>query len=462
VANRAYSEAAGQLAPRGVAEQVLAGMQRRGVTGDVHVTGVRELQAEFAVGKLRNCSSGGRLHIAVRVLRQGRVGFYTTTDPSDPDGAVERAMMAAEAGEEIALELPARLPAAADAPSPESVALFDRAVAELEPAELVRRTQAAYEAIAAVAGGAEVRANGEGEVEETLLLNTSGAEVLRQGTRMSLWVQLARCADDDVLVLWDGRTSSQLDDPALGDLASRIGELYAAAGSQATLPAGETRVVLAPEAAYVPLVPLFEGVDGMNANRGISPLVGKLGEQVLDQRLTLTDDPWLKRSAAAAYWDDEGTPTARKDLFAAGVFTTFLHDLRSAALGGGASTGNGRRGRGQMPRLSPYSVTLQPGATALADLLAEAEDGLYVVSVIGGGPGALAGAFSHPVGVGYLIKEGRLAGRVKDVAISGNSYELLRHGLGGLEDRAHRAGGMMGASLECPHILLDGVAVSGR
>ncbi len=177
-----------------------------------------------------------------------------------------------------------------------------------------------------------------------MLLNTSGAAQRRLGSRFSLGAQVARCSAEDVLVFWGGRGSVRLADPVFDELAPRFGELYQGAGERVSSPPGKPRVVLAPEVAYVPLVPLLYGIDGMNANRGVSPLLGKVGSRVLAESLTLVDDPWLDWSPAATRYDGEGTPAMRKHIFNRGVFGGFMHDLRSAALGGGNSTGNGVRG----------------------------------------------------------------------------------------------------------------------
>lgn len=448
-----------QPALQDLAERALAAIKRRNLAGEVHVTGVSGLSAEYAAGKLRNCSSGGRLHLSLRVVKNGRVGFCTTTDVSDPAAAVERSILAASVGEEAALAFSGQSPEGAGAPA--TLQLYDPAVAALTPSQLAAQAGDLYKSVGAVTPGAEVRTTADRDIEQTLLLNTSGAAISRVGTRCSTGALVTRCAADDVLMIWEDRGSARIDDLVFAELAPRLGELYSAASTRATLPAGKPRVVLSPEAGHTLLMPLMYGVDGMNANRGISPLVGRVGQGVLAKSFTLVDDPWVDWSPLSARHDDEGVPATRKEIFSRGVFGGFLHDLRSAALGGRESTGNGRRDRGQAPRIAPHNLSVQPGTLELGQLLAEAEGGLYVVSVIGGGPGALAGAFSHPVGVGYLIRDGKLAGRVKDVAISGNCYEVLGNGLVGLENRKYSRVAY-GAALHLPHMLLEGVSVSGK
>jgi PmbA protein len=454
-----------------VAEQALEGLRRRGARGDVHATRVSGLTAEVVKGKLRNCRADGRLHLSVRAVRNGRIGFHSSTDLTAPDEAAARAVEVAAAGEELEIEFPTApvspqglLPGVqASGPSGRAPLTFDPCAASLDAAGLARLVQDLAARAAEATPGAQIEASGVREVQQSLLVNSSGGRFQRESTHLQAVLQLSRFSATDVLLMYQGHASAQLLDPGFADLPERLRGLYAAAGEPAHLAPGKRRVVFAPEAGGVLLGPMFAGLNGVNVNLGTSPLAGRLGEQALAAGFTLTDQPWLDWSPTSALWDDEGVPASPKRLFDGGVLKSYLHDLRSAARGRTASTGNGRRRRGEPPHIAPFNVVIGTGKLALAQLLREAEDGLYVLSVIGGVAGIMAGAFSHPVGVAYLVKDGRLAGRVKDVAISGNVYELCRGGLVGIEDRTYPAGPTGdGGMVLAPHILLDGVDVSGR
>ena len=53
--------------------------------------------------------------------------------------------------------------------------------------------------------------------------------------------------------------------------------------------------------------------------------------------------------------------------------------------------------------------------------------GLLVDELLGLGQGnPLSGAFSNPVGLAYVIEEGEIVGRVKDVTLAGNVYDVLK------------------------------------
>ena len=85
------------------------------------------------------------------------------------------------------------------------------------------------------------------------------------------------------------------------------------------------------------------------------------------------------------------------------------------------------------------------------------KDGLVVEDLIGVGQGnVIGGSFSHPVALAYRIRNGAITGRVKDAAIAGNVYDLLKR-VGGFGNDSRWYGARL-----APSILLEGVSVARR
>jgi PmbA protein len=111
-----------------------------------------------------------------------------------------------------------------------------------------------------------------------------------------------------------------------------------------------------------------------------------------------------------------------------GVLKSFLYDLKTAAQSGAESTGNAGRGLFSPPYPQPTNFLIQPGSTQLKEMIASIQEGVLVDQVLGLGQGnILSGAFSNPVGLGFKIERGKIVGRVKDISIAGNIYDLLEH-----------------------------------
>ncbi|MCK5828178.1 TldD/PmbA family protein, partial [Candidatus Bipolaricaulota bacterium] len=93
------------------------------------------------------------------------------------------------------------------------------------------------------------------------------------------------------------------------------------------------------------------------------------------------------------------------------------------------------------------------------DLIRGIKNGLLVDGVLGLGQGNLnAGDFSNNVATAFVIEDGKIAGRVKNVMLAGNSYDLLREHLIGL---GHEADWVYG-QLHCPAIAVNHVNVAAK
>jgi PmbA protein len=74
------------------------------------------------------------------------------------------------------------------------------------------------------------------------------------------------------------------------------------------------------------------------------------------------------------------------------------------------------------------NLVMQPGETPLADILAGIDEGILVENVLGLGQGnTISGAFSNPLALAFKIEKGEVIGRVKDLSIAGNIYDLLKN-----------------------------------
>jgi PmbA protein len=159
---------------------------------------------------------------------------------------------------------------------------------------------------------------------------------------------------------------------------------------------------------------------------GASPIGGKLGKQVFDQKLSLWDDPTIAYRPHSRPCDDEGIASQRTPLIEEGEVASFLYDLQTAALANTKSTGNSGRGGG-LPSPAPSAFTIAPGQTPFEEMVSDIKEGLVIEQLMGAEQGnILGGDFSGNVLLGYKVESGKIVGRVKDTMVSGNVYQVLK------------------------------------
>lgn len=186
-------------------------------------------------------------------------------------------------------------------------------------------------------------------------------------------------------------------------------------------------VVFSPDAMASLLACYSVVFSAENAQKGLSKLQGKEGEMLASAAVTLVDDPFCGMSPLPMPFDAEGSPTFCKEVVSGGRLMTLLHNRKTAAKAGVATTGNASKAGYDAPvSVRPFNFYLMPGEQTPEELMAGVEKGVYIDSVNGlhAGANPISGDFSLQSG-GFLIENGKKTVPVKAFTVAGNFYELL-------------------------------------
>jgi len=374
---------------------------------------------EFEANRFKTSKVEETSGIAARVVREGRLGFSASSDEKALDRLITNVLESADFGDQVPITFPAPQTAS-------QVKTFDPAIPELPVARLVEIGQEIVDLVLSVEPAAQVNASLNRGVQQVRIQNQAGVEVFFRRSPLSIGAEVGRIEGDDVLILYDmlGTTAWEQDYLAF---ARRLVDKLKLARTLTTIRSGKMPVLFSPTGALVLGLPLMEGLNGKNVFTGISPMRGKVGEKLFDDKVNVVDDGTLDGKYGSAPYDDEGVPHRRNVLVEHGVLKGFLYDLKTAAQSGVESTGNGSRGLFNPPAPEPTNLILAGGSTPLAEMVAGIDEGLLVEDILGLGQGnIISGAFSNPLSLAFKIEKGEIVGRVKDVSIAGNVYDLLK------------------------------------
>lgn len=200
------------------------------------------------------------------------------------------------------------------------------------------------------------------------------------------------------------------------------------------------------------------------AQKGLSLLKDKEGEKIAADIVTLTDDPMMDGALVKATFDHEGVATYKKNVIEGGQFKTLLHNLKTAAVAGVKTTGNGFKGSyASTVGIRPYSFYINPVKGTLEDLMAEAGNGIYVTSVEGMHAGAnpITGDFSLAAS-GFCIEDGKKGKPVKSITVSGNFFTLLKEIASVGEDLKFNPFALGSSRCGSPSVLLKEMTIAGK
>lgn len=446
--------AAGDALKNGTDPGALIGRARSLGASQAEVYTLERVEAPvaFEANRLRRVSSTQTGAVAVRVVKDGRLGQATSTRPGDTE-VVDMAVRAAELGP------PADFDFAPVAPVRGDLQMFDPAVREWDVEAMVQAGRGLVEEVRGLADGLQVEVHLERTETVTRVVTSAGQDVSRRGTLAQLRYSLELVEPENMIHIFYFDRSRRLGLDL--DLAvRRVTELFTHARRNVRAGTGSFRVLFAPPAVGDLVAPLVACLDGKAVVKGESPWRDKLGQRLFAEDFTVWDDPTVPWEPRTLPFDDEGVPTTRRPVIERGVLKGFLLDLRTARALGQAAQGNGfRRSPDSPPSPSPTNLVLEPGEKPAAELLSELSEGLYVVQLMGAWAGnPYAGQVSGNVLLGYLVRGGEIVGRVKDCMVSVNVFEAFG---GALVARSRETEPSMGAE-RLPYLLVDKASVTTK
>jgi PmbA protein len=170
-----------------------------------------------------------------------------------------------------------------------------------------------------------------------------------------------------------------------------------------------------------------------------------VGEQAFSDKLTIIDDPLIKRGVASRHYDGEGISAKVLPIVEEGVVRNLYVD-----------TYYGRKGNMAPTTGSPSNRRIVPGELSLQALLAEVGDGVYVTSWLGGNADSTTGDFSLGIR-GHMIENGSIGRPVGEMNVTGNLRDLFgRLELVGNDPYPYSFSGML-----APSLVFGGVDFSG-
>jgi PmbA protein len=399
-------------------ESILEKAKKVAEEAEVFMVSSEETPVQFETNRLKHIQSKQSTSVALRIIKQGKIGYATATDLGSQN-LVDAAVETAQFGMTAKFELPSLT-------SYPQVEVFDTSVELVSTEEMAKLGQELIATLRSHTPDLICHAWVTKSVMSVRLMNSRGGQASYRQTTFSLstWCNLIR--DTDMLFVGESQSSCH---PILksGTVAEVVLWQLELAKNRASAPSKPLPVVFTPRGVAEALIPpLMSAFNGKIVLQGASPLGNKLGQPVFDEKLSLWDDPTIAYRPTSRPCDDEGIPSQRTPLIEKGVVSNFLYDLQTAALARTRSTGNGQRSRG-LPTPSPSAFIIAPGNATFNEMVNDIKEGLVIEELMGAEQGnILGGDFSGNVLLGYKVESGKIIGRVKDTMVSGNVYQLLK------------------------------------
>ena len=189
--------------------------------------------------------------------------------------------------------------------------------------------------------------------------------------------------------------------------------------------------------------PLISALSGSAIQQKNSFLIDKMGEKVVSEKLSITDDPFIPGGRGSRLFDGEGLATVKRPVFEKGVLKTYYIDTYYAKkLEMAPTSGN------------ITNLVFETGNKDLQELIKTVNKGILVTGFNGGNSNGSTGDFSFGI-EGFLIENGEIVHPVSEMNITGNMLELWSN-VGELGNDVNTS-----SSWLIPSVLFEGVDFSG-
>ena len=414
----------------------------------------------FENNKLKSLESNQTSGIAVRLIKNNKIGIASSTDPDALENIVSSAIEASEYGVEATFEFAKEnLNNCRDGINPVSVEASHATPLRPNLENLVDCGTKVIDSLRSFHKDIVISGGFDAGNMETIYLNSNGVFGKRKKSIYSLSFSALLVQDNDFLGIYDGESS--LDNyPDEIKIKDKIFEKLNLSRNMIHLETNKYNVIFTPRA----VAGIFGEILGVILNgkliqQKISPLVDKLGKELFDKKLSFIEDPTAGTSLSP--FDDEGIKTTKKSLIKEGVINSFYFDLSSASknLPRQDSTGNGFKSSLSTPPVPGLtSLLINPGRTNHQELIKGIKNGVLVDQVLGAGQSnTLAGEFSVGIDLGFKIEQGEIKGRIKNCMLAGNIFEVLKNISQISSDQE-----WVGGNMNFPYFLIEGITVIGK
>jgi len=431
----------------------------RGVHSHVHYVG-KELES---IGESTGC--GG----CVRALVRGGWGFASFNSLDDLAGHVEAACHQAELVGHKESQL-APIPVSRDSRrllhgvDPSTISLSDKEALTRRYNDLIRNAPRIQTSIASYRDvhGSVVFASSEGAYveQEVVFCGVHVGAIAVDGAN----VQQAHESRADLR----GFGTAEGCEPLCEEVAKRAADLLAAQ----PMKGGQYTVVLDPKLAGVFAHEAFghlSEADFLYEHDELKELM-KIGRRFGEDALSIVDDPTLEGQAGSYQYDSEGTPARKTYLIQDGVLRARLHSRETAAKMNEEPTGNARAiDSTAAPIVRMSNTYIEPRDQSFEEMLEGIDEGVYARGMLGGQTDLEM--FTFTAADAYAIRKGQVAEQLREVMLTGNVFETLKHidaigndlvyygGLGGCGKGGQSP---LRVSTGGPHVRVRNVVIGGR
>jgi TldD protein len=376
-------------------------------------------------GKIQEVNSGFDIGVRIRVLRNGAWGFAFTNDLKKLDHIGKTAIRLSNSlsGD---VELSSTKITEDKVKTPRKISVSDVTIEEKK--ELVSDANKS----ANIKDIVSTTVNYSDMESKSIFLSSEGSSIINDETRVGLFLN-AVASSGNIIQMGHGSIGGAkgfeiLQNSDIERFGRKIGEKATRLLTANTSPSGRFPIVIDNELTGVFIhEALGHAVEADLILQNDSILKGKLGNQIASNMVNIIDDASREDGFGYYAYDAEGVKTSKNELVKDGKLISLLSSRETASKLNIKSTGNSRSSITDQPIVRMSNTYLEPGDMSFEELIEDIPNGIYLKGSRGGQVDTGKGIFQFNASESFKIENGEIQEPLRDVSLSGNIMETLKH-----------------------------------
>ena len=268
-------------------EDILSLAKKTAEVAEVYQVISEETRVHFEANKLKQLQTRQQTNIALRIIKDGKTGYATSTEMTDGKDLVNNAVETAEFGTVAKFQLPGKL----DYPT---IDILDEAVDSVSVKEMVGLGNDMIATVTSHTKEIICEASiGRGVVTMNII-NSKGGQAEYKKSFFSLGIEGTVVDGTDMLFVGDNESSCHPITEPRNVIKTTLRQLDLAK-NQAKTRTRKLPVIFTPEGLNSAVVPsLAIAFNGKIVLQRASPIGNRLGEKVFDEKFNLIDNPLIE------------------------------------------------------------------------------------------------------------------------------------------------------------------------
>jgi PmbA protein len=364
--------------------------------GDLFKKEEQTSSVEMLQGKVQKIQGKKTVDMALRIVKDNNMGNAVSTSVEDGT-IIERALISCKYQKQEPVQF-------ADN-TPSTVKCFDNKISEMSVEELTSEGQRVLDIFKKQDPGIIPDIHISNTKRNIHVMNSAGFDNFYDKTEYS--ISLSTKTSKGFTEIHEMLEASSYQQFSEEDIAKVIAK-HKISQNRVGVETGKMPVIFGGKAMGSLMMRFLAGIKASSVFKGISPLEGKLLEQVFSTEITIRDNGILDFGIGSCSFDDEGVAAANTLLVEKGELKGYLAGISDAAKLKVNPTGNSFKRTlftqdiEDAPVLDSTNLLIEGKNLPDEELIKSVERGIYVDSVMGAHTGnIIAGEYSLNIGCGY-------------------------------------------------------------